>query len=84
MVKNAKKALATLLHGRGNLREWLILWQVSHISRISSSLRLTGYLNQMLYAAILVFDATLVLTHFRKVHIVEKVGRSLPYCERRI
>lgn len=32
MVKNANKALATLLHGRGSLREWLILWQVSHVS----------------------------------------------------
>ena len=31
----------------------------------------------MLYAAILIFDATLVLTHSRKVHIVEKVSRSL-------
>ncbi|GAA5826364.1 hypothetical protein JCM5353_004733 [Sporobolomyces roseus] len=54
MVKNANKALATLLHGRGSLREWLILWQ-------------------MLYASILVFDATLVLTHSRKVDIVERL-----------
>ena len=85
MVKNANKALATLLHGRGDLREWLVLWQVSHTSPASrSSIPLTSFSGQMLYAAILIFDATLVLTHSRKVHIVEKVSRSLPHCGTRI